>query len=120
MRIFCYFALIKILAVTKVCTITFFKHHFLRELMEISRFLSFPTLHFFSRLYIKSTTMRKLFLLLLIVLSACQNTNEIRYEVSSIQKNDKPALNISMKFKANPSGETVLIFQDSGWGEENK
>lgn len=63
--------------------------------------------------------MRKLFLLLLIVLSACQSNNEIHYEVSSIQKNDKPALNISMEFKANPSGETVLIFQDSGWGEEN-
>jgi len=67
------------------------------------------------------TTMRKLFLLLIIIVSACESNsnNFISYQVSPIEKDGKPALDIVMEFDANPSGETVVIFQDVGWGEEN-
>ncbi|MBL4604911.1 MAG: hypothetical protein JKY02_04405 [Flavobacteriaceae bacterium] len=63
--------------------------------------------------------MKKLAFLLLIVLVSCQDTNEIKYKVSHLVKDGTPLLHINMQFKANPSGETVLLLQDKAWGEEN-
>lgn len=65
--------------------------------------------------------MKKILLLLIIVCAACsnQNKNNISYTVSPTQKNGKPALNVFMEFKANPSGETVVLIQDNAWGQEN-
>jgi predicted metalloprotease with PDZ domain len=48
-----------------------------------------------------------------------EQNNIVTYKVSPTEKNSKPALNILMEFDANPSGETVVIFQDKAWGEEN-
>ena len=63
--------------------------------------------------------MRKIILLLVIIISSCQNRNEINYEVTRSEKNGIPILNVRMEFKANSSGETVLLLQDKAWGEEN-
>lgn len=66
--------------------------------------------------------MRNIIILLFaIVFTACQDQrhNEIKYEVLRSQKNGKPALNISMEFTANPSGETVVLLQDKAWGQED-
>ncbi len=63
--------------------------------------------------------MRTCILILLVALTACTSNNEISYQISPSKKNGKPALTISMEFKANPSGETVLIIQDKAWGQEN-
>ena len=65
--------------------------------------------------------MKKLILLFLIVCAACsqQQNNLVTYKVSPTEKDGKPALNITMEFDANPSGETVVILQDNAWGEEN-
>lgn len=63
--------------------------------------------------------MKKIILLLLIAITACQSKNEINYKVSKSVRNGKPALNISMEFKANSTGETVLLFQNDAWGEKD-
>ncbi|MEQ6123207.1 M1 family aminopeptidase [Pseudotenacibaculum sp. MALMAid0570] len=63
--------------------------------------------------------MRKIILLFIIAFTACQENNQINYEVTPSERDGKPALNISMEFKANPDGETVLLLQDNAWGQEN-
>jgi predicted metalloprotease with PDZ domain len=43
----------------------------------------------------------------------------VHYTVSKITYDSIPALKINMEFDTANNGETILLFQDKGWGEEN-
>lgn len=66
----------------------------------------------------KSTDMKKVLVLFLIVLASCNTKDKITYQISLIDKNEKPALQVEMSLNANPNGETTLFFQDKAWGQE--
>ncbi|GAB5401321.1 MAG: hypothetical protein Aureis2KO_29060 [Aureisphaera sp.] len=63
--------------------------------------------------------MNRLLLLLFVCALGCKEPNGIDYSVSKAKTNNKPSLQVKMSFDADPSGETVLLFQDKAWGEEN-
>lgn len=53
------------------------------------------------------------------IISSCSKKNLISYRVSHSIKHEIPFLNIQMEFRANPSGETILLLQDKAWGQED-
>ena len=64
--------------------------------------------------------MKKTILLLLVLtIFSCTKKNEISYKVSHAVNDSFPAVNIEMTFKANKSGETILLISDDAWGEKN-
>lgn len=65
--------------------------------------------------------MRKLILILATVflMSSCDKEMTVYYTVSKTTYDSVPALKISMEFNASNDGETTLLFQDKGWGEDN-
>lgn len=67
--------------------------------------------------------MKKIFLLFFITLfiwSCNKNINNtIHYTISPVNENNKTLLKLKMNFKASADGETILLYQDKGWGQDS-
>ncbi|MBX2827001.1 MAG: hypothetical protein KTR22_02510 [Flavobacteriaceae bacterium] len=63
--------------------------------------------------------MKRFVLLLSILALGCKSKPTLHYTVSHSTDGEHPALAVHMEFEADPSGETILLYKDQAWGEEN-
>ncbi|MEM9680032.1 MAG: hypothetical protein AAF901_06880, partial [Bacteroidota bacterium] len=59
-------------------------------------------------------------MLVIMVFTSCSTpTNTVTYTISPTKVEGQSLLKVSMNFKAESHGETTLLFQDTGWGEDS-
>lgn len=59
------------------------------------------------------------FTLLALSFASCKKNNHVNYIISQNFDKESTSLEVSMEFKANNNGTTILLFQDKAWGQEN-